>query len=536
MGTLPRHGNRITENLLLATVIAIGFGHAIGCTSGTSSHSPQEGAQGGAAASAEGGRTATSQGGSNSRGGGGMGSGGTGAGGMAPSTSMGGMVASGGRDATPPGAAGKDGGSGADRGPDVAATNPRPDSGPLTCGSGEWPSYGHDTRNTFASDGCMTGPLAFAWGYLPKGLDGSNRIQVHHAVTSAGMVYVRFSSSKAPQMDGVSTAGDLKWTWASSGGRDVLFQYWATFANGALLVADDGLMLVDADAGTTKKTINKYDDWGHSKADDQRFYINSDLNSPDGPGFYVGAYTLDGTAVWKKDQHKSCDRISEKRGSIVVDRNTVFRSGVFVAGAPAPSGIATYDKMTGAPGWKQPTTPLSAISAGDGQLYLVEDNGGEHLVARKQDDGMVVWSQPLTGNPVSTQAPVLANGLVIVATKTDVRAFRAQDGAVAWTAANINAAVGPSVEGSGTFNNCPGNPVPWSVITNTTLAAALGSHSLVATATDGIHVLSLTDGKERWKGLPESVKGPLRNPVIVGHTLYAAETGAGGRLVALTSP
>jgi len=338
-------------------------------------------------------------------------------------------------------------------------------------------------------------------------------------------------------LDGISSAGKNAWTWAAPGGRDVLTQHWATFAKGSLMVADDGLFLVDAATGADRLSINAYDDWGQTAADDQRFYINSDLNSPDGPGFYVGAYTLAGAEAWKKDQHHACDKISEKRGSLAIDGDTVFRSGIYSAGAPAPSGIASYAKATGMPGWKQTTMPIGAISAGDSQLYLVEDQGGPKLVARKQSDGGVAWTQPLAG-AVTTQAPVLTQGLVIVATATDVRAFQVQGGAPAWTAPNIAAATQPATDDSGAFNACPGNPVAWTSIPNTSLAAALGSDSLLVTAADGIHILALSDGHELWKGLPAQVTGPLQNPVVVDHTLYAIDLGASaaGKLVALTAP
>jgi hypothetical protein len=396
--------------------------------------------------------------------------------------------------------------------------------------------YGHDPQRTSATDGCIKGPLKFAWSYFPKGFLQSTIVSVDNAVTAMGAVYMRFTSSYGPQLDGLSTAGQMKWTWAAPGGRDVMTQHWATSALGAIMVADDGLFLVDAATGANKISINQYDDWGQTTADDKRFYINSELNSPDGPGFYIGAWSATGQQVWKEDQHRKCDGISEKHGALVVDGGKVFRSGEYTTGGP-PSGVAVYDATAGTPGWKVTTTPASAISAGGGRLYLVEKSATAALVARKESDGSVAWSQPLSAIPASMQAPVVANDLVIVATASDVRAFNSATGAPTWTAPGIVAAVADKAD-SGPFNNCGNVSVAWASMPYSSLAAAIGSNSLVVTAKDSIHVLSLADGSDQWHGTPASVTGPLRNPVLVGHTMYAVDlAGASvGKLVALTAP
>jgi len=414
------------------------------------------------------------------------------------------------------------------------------DAGAITgCGTSEWPTYGHDTQRTSASDGCMKGPLKLAWTYFPHGFLDSTIVSVDNTVTAGGAVFMRFTSSYGPQMDGVTTAGQMKWTWAGPKGRDTMTQHWAAAALGLLMVADDGLFLVDQATGANKVTVNEYDDWGQVTGDDKRFYINSELDSPDGPGFYTAAWSATGTTVWKQDAHKKCDGISEKHGSLAVDGGKVFRSGVYSNGGPPASGIATYDAAAGTAGWKVATTPASAISVGGGHIYLIEDTGSVALVARQETDGMVAWSQPLTATPVSMQAPVVTGGLVIVATASDVRAFNASTGVMAWTVPSVAAAVADK-PGSGPFNTgACAISIAWAAMPYSSLAAALGSNSLIVTAKDAIHVVSLTDGSDVWHGTPAGVTGPLRNPVIVGHTLYAVDLGAAGkpgRLVALTSP
>jgi hypothetical protein len=409
--------------------------------------------------------------------------------------------------------------------------------GMMGCGTGEWPTYGHDTQRTSASDGCMKGPLKAGWSYFPHGFLDSNIVSVDNTVTSGQSVFMRFTSTYGPQMDGLSTAGQMKWTWAGPKGRDTMTQHWAAAGMGQLMVADDGLFLVDQATGMNK-TINEYDDWGQVAADDKRFYINSELDSPDGPGLYTGAYSATGQAVWKQDAHKKCDGISEKHGSLAVDGGKLYRSGVYSNGGPPASGIAVYDATTGAPGWKVATTPASAISIGGGHIYLVEDTGTVSLVARQEADGSVAWTEPLAATPASTQAPVVAGDLVIIATASDIRAFNAASGATAWTVPNVVAPVGDK-PGSSPFNTgvCAMS-IAWAAMSYSSIAAALGSGSLVVTAKDAVHIISLTDGSDLWHGTPMGITGPMRNPVIVGHTLYAVDLGSGktGRLFSMTSP
>jgi outer membrane protein assembly factor BamB len=166
-------------------------------------------------------------------------------------------------------------------------------------------------------------------------------------------------------------------------------------------------------------------------------------------------------------------------------------------------------------------------------VYLIE--GQDQLVARNQSDGSVAWSAMAMG--AGTQAPLLAGGRVIVAATTGVLAFDAGTGTAAWTAPVTGAQAdafnlmfsGGCVAGSGQWSaNEFGNAVA-----TTTLAAALGSSTLVVTASDGVHLLKLADGSEVWKGVPMMATGTVQNPIIVGSTVYVIDQGG---LLALTSP
>lgn len=186
--------------------------------------------------------------------------------------------------------------------------------------------------------------------------------------------------------------------------------------------------------------------------------------------------------------------------------------------------------MNGMPKWSTPTTPASAISAGDGFVYLVEAG---NVVARKQSDGSIAWSSPAAG--AGAQAPVLANHLVIVATPTNVVAFDAMSGAPAWKTPITGAAAQPYVRQIS--NGCAGLQTLGGA-SITTLAAAVPSATLVVTASDGVHVLSLTDGSEKWTGKIPGAKSPVHDPVLVGKTVYVIDSAgsfAPGAVIALQS-
>ena len=166
--------------------------------------------------------------------------------------------------------------------------------------------------------------------------------------------------------------------------------------------------------------------------------------------------------------------------------------------------------------WARALTPSSAISAGDGHVYLIED--GMRLVARNQSDGTVDWMATVPG--ASVQAPVLAGSLVVVAGASGITAYRAVGGAMAWTS-TVRATAVRSIN---TFRGgCAGLVMEGGPI-ETTMAAAMGSGTLVVTdAMGGITVLGLADGAMRWHGAVSGATGTLHDPVLVGDTVYVLD-------------
>ena len=243
----------------------------------------------------------------------------------------GGLGGAGGNVGTTAGMSGSGGTNGArDAGGNVDArvTDAGSDVRPPPCGQDAWPTYGHDPQRTSASNGCISGPLSFVWS--AAGLPGD----VDHMIATNDAVY---TSSKSAVLDKVSSAGLKQWERAV--GKDFYTRQWNTLAFGKVLVEDDQLAFVDeAQPANQTKIVFDVDDWGENTADADRFYVNSDVNSPDGPGLYVGAYDKTGTALWKVDSHKQCDRVSELNGSIAVDGGKVFRGAIFVR----PNGATPF--------------------------------------------------------------------------------------------------------------------------------------------------------------------------------------------------
>jgi outer membrane protein assembly factor BamB len=216
-------------------------------------------------------------------------------------------------------------------------------------------------------------------------------------------------------------------------------------------------------------------------------------------------------------------------GGLALDGGALFYAPSYSLGMGVTlgfeSGLYSFDPATGKQTWFQATTPTSSISAGDGLVYLIE--GGTQLVARKESDGTQAWTAMAMG--AGTQSPVLAGGIVIIATAQGVSTFDAKTGKAGWTAPVMGGEAqaadlmfsGGCVPGSGQWT---GNDFGTSVPT-ATMAAATGSGTLVVTASDGIHVLSLATGAQAWTGMPAMAIGSVFNPVIVGKAVYVIDNG-----------
>jgi hypothetical protein len=352
---------------------------------------------------------------------------------------------------------------------------------------------------------------------------------VFQVIAQADGVFVQWMASDAPYTgttaaDRVSPDGKRVWTWDS--GTDTNFGNWLTRFGDLVVLNDDGVYLLDAAAGT--KTADKaVDYWGQTAADAARLYFVN-AQQADGPGLLVGAMDAKSNVLWQQNVHQMCGQgWGDVMGGMALDGPLLFYAPDYQTGtgqAPAfPSGLFAFDAASGAPKWSETSaTPSSAISAGDGRIYIVE---GAKLVARSQTDGSVVWSAAVTG--AGAQAPVLAGGRVVVATAAGVLAFDAAKGTTAWSAPSITA-VQPATR-SAITNGCGGTVAAGGAF-RTSIAAALASDTLVVTAVDGIHLLSLASGVESWHGKPDASAGALFDPVPIGHLLYAVD---GARVVAL---
>jgi outer membrane protein assembly factor BamB len=271
------------------------------------------------------------------------------------------------------------------------------------------------------------------------------------------------------------------------------------------------------------------DNWGQSVTDGTHLYAVNDSHV-DGPGIYVGAYDATAKQLWAVNKYGMC-RIDagDIAGGIAFDGGTLFYGPSYSPGMGVTlgfaSGVYAFDPAMGTKKWFVAGTPQSGISAGGGLVYLIESG---KLTALKQTDGSMVWSAAVMG--AGTQAPVLGSGKVVVATTQAVSAFDAATGKPAWSTPIAGAAAqafnlmfsGGCVPGSGQWS---GNEFGTAVAT-TTLAAALGSDTLVVTAADGVHVLSLSTGTSTWSGMPAQAMGTVKNPTIVGKTVYVTDSGA----------
>jgi hypothetical protein len=72
-------------------------------------------------------------------------------------------------------------------------------------------------------------------------------------------------------------------------------------------------------------------------------------------------------------------------------------------------------------------------------------------------------------------------------------------------------------------NACSGT-VPFGGAVATSLAAAVPSGTLVVTASDGVHILSLTTGTDQWHGAVPGATNPVHDPVIVGNNVYVVDS------------
>jgi hypothetical protein len=432
---------------------------------------------------------------------------------------------------------------------DAQPRDATPDSTAPVCGTGAWSTYGHDGARSFASDACIKGPLTRSWTYTPAPPAGRTLDAVQHVLAATDAVYLHWAASDGMYIgttaaDRVSPAGAREWTFDS--GSDANMGNWdslgaAAMVDGSivqsLVVQDDGMYFLDVATGKSRAGSG-VDWWGQTIPDPFGGVWFVDTSKSDGPGLSVGEIDMSAKILWQQNkQGTMCGQsLADQMGGIAVDGSTLFYAALITTGGTVQptfkSGLYAFDAVTGTPKWNVASTPASVISAGNGLIYGIEASA---LVARSQVDGSQQWSKTLAG--AGAQAPVVASALVIAAGATGVSAFDAVTGAPAWSTP-ITGAAAQAYQGTLT-NGCAGSQNEGGAVA-TSLAAAVPSDTLVVTASDGIHVLSLSTGNDQWHGTVPGAVNPVHDPVLVGNVVYVVDsppapyTGFGpGQLIAL---
>ncbi|MEP6691654.1 MAG: Ig-like domain-containing protein [Gemmatimonadaceae bacterium] len=400
----------------------------------------------------------------------------------------------------------------------------------------DWPTYGHDAARTSASaQASMPGALRVVWRYQPAGVAGHALLNVTNALATGDGVFLQMALASgygyglSPAVDKVSLAGAKVWTYNM--GTDADFGNWGAVWGNRFVMNDDGIRYVDITSGSATVNLG-VDSWGETLSDASGLYLANDVQI-DGPGVYVGSLNATGGSIWKQNSFATCrGSASNTAGGLALANGTVFfapdyHPGKTTTTLPFSSGVFAFSAAAGAAAGSAATTPYSRISADAQRVYLVENNNT--LVARAQSDLRVIWSKTVSGP--GEQAPVIANGLVIIGTSSRVEAYDAATGSARWTSGALSGADahwGATTQGG----SCGTTPIPeGTYYSTTTLAAALPSNTLVVAAQDGLHLLSLATGAEIWKGTVSGASGRVRNPVLVndpvqGPILYVVDYNA----------
>jgi hypothetical protein len=393
-----------------------------------------------------------------------------------------------------------------------------------------WTTYGHDAQRTGASWASLTGPLTLAWHYVPTGAPSHAVAQVLYALGRTDLVVLRaelitnYGYGITPGADRVSTAGQHVWTYVM--GTDADFGNWSAILGNYVVFNDDGVRYVNLSTGASVHG-GGVDSWGELLADSSTLYLESDAQI-DGPGVYVGAYDTTAKSLWQANKFATCRGSSAAlAGGMAVSNGTLFyapnyQKGTDSTALPYASGVYAFNATTGVKTAFHASTPYSRLSADNANVYLVESQNA--LVARAQSDLHTVWSVPESGP--GEQAPVLADSLVIIGTSAGVEAHSPATGAIVWSTpiANVDAHWSETYQSG----SCGLIEIPVAGYSSATMAAALSSRTLVVTAPDGLHILSLATGTDLWHGTPSGVTTQIGNPIIVndpvkGGTVYVTD-------------
>jgi hypothetical protein len=392
----------------------------------------------------------------------------------------------------------------------------------------DWVTYNHDGNRSGASQASVKGPITKLWSYTPAAPSGTRPFQyVLDALPTADAIFLQWSAQTvlgpgyigATEVDRVTTAGQRAWT--HDGGYDANIGHWGSVFGSLFVFQDDGIGYLDVNTGH-QTFFSGVDRWGETLANGAVLYVDHNWHV-DGPGLFVARLNSAGTKVWTALSYgkKRGDGYDDIAG-IALNGSTLFVAGDYWADTsivnPPKPGVYALQGATGTQLAFAATKPTSKISADGANVYLIENSNT--LVARAQSDLHVVWHVAVTSP--GGQAPVIANRAVIISTSAGVESHVAATGTLKWR---------KSISGVMSYIN--GLPGP-----STTLAAALGSGTLVATSsTDGIHILKLTDGTE-LSHLALAYPNTIWDPVIVndpakGTLIYGVTYS---QLVAFSSP
>jgi outer membrane protein assembly factor BamB len=390
---------------------------------------------------------------------------------------------------------------------ELQARERRIDPVPSPCASDAWTTYGHDAARTSASGGCLTGPLHVGWTFAPRSASGATTFATR-AIADDHAVYVAGALGPTPALWRVD-AGDGKPLWSYDSRTESVRGGWPTLVQpaGRVYLVDDGVNEVDAVTGAGHRA--ELDAWGESLSDGERLFAENDWYL-DGYGLYLSAFDLDLKLLWRRDYNALAKGVMVPDvGGLAYDRGVLVHAAQH--GALAGSGLSAFDPKTSERRWRVRVSPESSPSLADGHVFAVEHWAGEkvdRLVARALDDGALVWAQPMAN--ARGPAPVLAGHLVVVHADDGVAAYDRSTGAHVWSAPLPRTT--PAIQSS------------------TTLAAAMGSATLVVVAGTRVHLLRLEDGSESWSDAPVPHARRVEGPVVVGRSLYVV---ADGRVVRL---
>jgi outer membrane protein assembly factor BamB len=295
--------------------------------------------------------------------------------------------------------------------------------------------------------------------------------------------------------------------WAYDSHTEAVRGGWPTLAAGRVYLVDDGVNAVDSRTGAGHRA--ELDAWGESLADGSRLFAENDWYL-DGYGLYLSAFDHDLRLLWRRDYN------ALMRGVVVPDvGGLALDAGILVHAAQhgplSGSGLSAFDPDSGERRWRAAVSPVSSPSIAAGRVFTLERWLGERvdrLAARTLGEGKLLWARELPD--ARGPAPVLASGLVIVHGRGGVAAFDQSNGQPVWSA------------------DVPRTTAP--IQSATTVAAALGSGTLVVLSKARVYVLRIDDGSEVDSRAPVPGAQSLEAPAVVGDAAYVVADGTVVRL------